>query len=343
MAPKALPPAKINPIKLLGGSSFAAKKISVGALQDDNITVPKKDLIVIKTQVIKIKDLVKSSTLLKSAEIERKRKDSEKERFSKKEQELETPQNKEEGGKEKVPSLPKLGFLDRIKKFFFNVLLGYVVVRLLPHVNKLPDIVKTVGSAIDFGTDLALGLFNGLVTFIDWGYKAYDATRGFIKKIGGDSTLKVFDTFNGAVGKVIEAAIITSIAIGSQGDGGVLDIGMDMLTDRLMKKGVQQAATGATQAAGSAGGGVGQQLKTGHAKACCTRDGGKKQTVVRGTPSFVIKTRDCDNTAYLLHMLQIFDQIPRVLRALDTICILIQRQMQRRRRWQLPDAGACST
>ena len=74
MAPKALPPAKINPIKLLGGSSFAAKKISVGALQDDNITVPKKDLIVIKTQVIKIKDLVKSSTLLKSAEIERKRK-----------------------------------------------------------------------------------------------------------------------------------------------------------------------------------------------------------------------------------------------------------------------------
>ena len=103
MAPKALSPAKINPSKLLGGSSFAAKKISVGVLQDDNITVPKKDLIVIKTQVIKIKDLVKSSTLLKSAEIERKRKDSEKERFSKKEQELETPQNKEEGGKEKVP------------------------------------------------------------------------------------------------------------------------------------------------------------------------------------------------------------------------------------------------
>ena len=263
MAPKALPPAKINPIKLLGGSSFAAKKISVGALQDDNITVPKKDLIVIKTQVIKIKDLVKSSTLLKSAEIERKRKEGEKERFSKKEQELETPQNKEEGGKEKVPSLPKLGFLDRIKKFFFNVLLGYVVVRLLPHVNKLPDIVKTVGSAIDFGTDLALGFFNGLVTFIDWGYKAYDATRGFIKKIGGDSTLKVFDAFNGAVGKVIEAAIITSIAIGSQGDGGVLDIGMDMLTDRLMKKGVQQAATGATQAAGSAGGGVGQAAGVG--------------------------------------------------------------------------------
>ena len=59
MAPKALSPAKIKQTKLLGGSSFAAKKISVGALQDDNITVPKKDLIVIKTQVIKIKDLVK--------------------------------------------------------------------------------------------------------------------------------------------------------------------------------------------------------------------------------------------------------------------------------------------
>ena len=58
---KALPPAKINPTKLLGGSSLSIKKISTYT----NLGPQKDDSVVIKTQVIEIKNLIKSSTLLK--------------------------------------------------------------------------------------------------------------------------------------------------------------------------------------------------------------------------------------------------------------------------------------
>jgi len=56
MAPKALPSAKINATKLLGGSSFSTKKISVGSLRDESITIPKRDLIVINDKLTIIKD-----------------------------------------------------------------------------------------------------------------------------------------------------------------------------------------------------------------------------------------------------------------------------------------------
>jgi GH24 family phage-related lysozyme (muramidase) len=103
------------------------------------------------------------------------------------------------------------------------------------------------------------------VTFIDIGYKAYDATRGFLKSFGGENFVKVFDAFNGAVGSVIEAAIIASIALASQGKDGVLDIGMDLLKDRLLGQGAQAATQAATSSSASAAAGGGASTAGGTA------------------------------------------------------------------------------
>lgn len=207
--------ANINPTKFLPGSTAAEPEKKTRAKPT---IIPKRDLIVIRNRVIKIRDLVKNTTLLSEKETERKRIETEEEKFDAKEKKLEEkPDEKGEDKKSKIPGLPKLGFFDRIKNFFFKVLLGYVAVRLLPNINKLPDIVGKIGSAIDFGTDLALGLFNGLASFIDWGYKAYDATRGFLKTFGGDNVVKLFDGFGDAVNKVIDATIIAALALTSLG------------------------------------------------------------------------------------------------------------------------------
>ena len=128
-----------------------------------------------------------------------------------------------------MPSAPKLGFLDRIKNFLFSVLLGYISIKLLPHLPKLVGIVSIIGNVMEFMIDLGGNILDKVVTFIDWGYKAIDATRGFMKSFGGDFSLKIFDTFTGAVSGVIDAAIIASIAVAGQGKGGVLDIGMDLV------------------------------------------------------------------------------------------------------------------
>ena len=214
-----LSPAKINPTKLLPGTSISEKKISTQNLQEGSISVLKSDLFIIKKQVFKVRDLIQTSTLIKQSELEKKRKSTEKKGAEEQENKLEAKPEKKEG-KLKMPSVPKLGFLDRIKNFLFSVLLGYISIKLLPHLPKLVGIVSIIGNVMEFMIDLGGNILDKVVTFIDWGYKAIDATRGFMKSFGGDFSLKIFDTFTGAVSGVIDAAIIAAIALSTQGMGG---------------------------------------------------------------------------------------------------------------------------
>ena len=214
-----LSPAKINPTKLLPGISISTKKISTESIQEESVSVLKSDLFIIKKQVFKVRDLIQTSTLIKQSELEKKRKSTEKKGAEEQENKLEAKPEKKEG-KLKMPSVPKLGFLDRIKNFLFSVLLGYISIKLLPHLPKLVGIVSIIGNVMEFMIDLGGNILDKVVTFIDWGYKAIDATRGFMKSFGGDFSLKIFDTFTGAVSGVIDAAIIAAIALSTQGMGG---------------------------------------------------------------------------------------------------------------------------
>lgn len=216
-----LSPAKVNPTKLLPGISISTKKISTESIQEESIRVLKSDLFIIKKQVFKVRDLIQTSTLIKQSELEKKRKSTEKKEAEKQENKLEAKPEKKEG-KLKMPSVPKLGFLDRIKNFLFSILLGYISIKLLPHLPKLVGIVKIIGNVMEFMIDLGGNILDKVVTFIDWGYKAIDATRGFMKSFGGDFSLKIFDTFTGTVSGVIDAAIIAALALSamSGGDGG---------------------------------------------------------------------------------------------------------------------------
>ena len=211
--------AKINSTKLLPGTSISEKKISTQKLQEESISLLKSDLFIIKKQVFKVRDLIQTSTLIKQSELEKKRKSTEKKGAEEQENKLEAKPEKKEG-KLKMPSAPKLGFLDRIKNFLFSVLLGYISIKLLPHLPKLVGIVSIIGNVMEFMIDLGGNILDKVVTFIDWGYKAIDATRGFMKSFGGDFSLKIFDTFTGAVSGVIDAAIIAAIALSTQGMGG---------------------------------------------------------------------------------------------------------------------------
>ena len=94
--------------------------------------------------------------------------------------------------------------------------------------------------------------------FVAGAYELRDKTAGFMKNLGGDLLLGTFQAFEGAISKVIEASIIIMMASG--GDGGLLDVGGEMIGDWLKKKGAAKAATGATKAVGGAAakaGGIG--------------------------------------------------------------------------------------
>jgi hypothetical protein len=203
---------KVQQEKMVGGASV-------------NIVLTKKSIKnvdIIKTNVVKIESFFKGTLALDKKQLDDKKRDASKKRKEKIETKLETKPNAE-SGKISMPAAPRMGILDFVKNFIGNVLLGYFAIRLIKHLPKIMPIVKFLGNAADFIIDVGGKLLNGLVTFIDWGYKAYDATRGFIKSIGGENFAKGFDKFLGAIDTALflTTALAGAMAVEAlTGDGG---------------------------------------------------------------------------------------------------------------------------
>lgn len=166
--------------------------------------------IVIKEKLTTIAGLLEGTLASKKKEENDKRKEEQQERRSKREAKLEK-KPKDTGGKLDLPKVPGMSFLDRIKQFLMNVLGGYLLYRLVEFAPLLkPVFVGLVGISewlINFGGTL----LNGLVTFIDWGYKAYDWTRKQVENIFGEEGAKKFDDFSGLVTKLLNGTLIAAM------------------------------------------------------------------------------------------------------------------------------------
>jgi hypothetical protein len=220
----------INADKLLNKSSG---KLAMQKAQQEkmigggpaNIVLSKKSIKGIegiKINVIKIENILKGSLALDKKQLDDKKKATSKKRKEDIETKLETKPNVESGGKVKLPAAPRMGILDLIKNFIGNVLLGYFAVRLIKHLPKIMPILKFLGNAADFIIDIGGKLLNGLVTFIDIGYKAYDATRGLVKNLCGEEWRKSsLMSLSGALNIFLNTAIIAGMLYaGSDGFGG---------------------------------------------------------------------------------------------------------------------------
>ena len=207
-----------------------------------------KNIGVIRVKVIEIDDILKGTLASQKIQLDNQKRQQSSQRREKQEEKLETKPDAEKG-QIKMPKTPRLGIFDWIKNFIGNIILGYFAVRLVDHLPKIIPIVKFIGSATDFLIDVGGNLLNSLVTFIDWGYKAYDATRGFIKNIGGENFAKGFDKFIGAIDTALflTTALAGSMALEAMSgdDGGGL---MDLLGNKL--KGAK-AAKGVTAVKGA--------------------------------------------------------------------------------------------
>ena len=175
----------INTQKLLPSASSSSA--SLGKESQNRI-------IAIKTSVIKIENVLKGTIALEKKQKDDRRKEQEDKKFKDKENQLEKKKIKSDF-KINLPSLPKMGFFDWIRNFITNVLVGYFVVRFIKYLPKLQGVLDIAGKAFDGVIDIGGKMLNGLATFVEWGYKAYDATRGFLRNFGGDATLKLFDQF----------------------------------------------------------------------------------------------------------------------------------------------------
>jgi hypothetical protein len=204
---------KVNLNKFFASSKKVDKTVQVNKKSDDL----RNELINIKEKVINIDKLVKSTFIFQKNISEQSRKEREKDQRSTREKKLESYKSKIPGLE--FPSLPKFDFIESIKRFIFFTFLGAAFPKLLEIVPKLVQLGNLIAPAVNFFVDIAKGLANGLVTFIDWGYKIRDNAEKVTKQISGENAAKKFNEFNRSLNTFIDLSILAGLA--------ALDAGLD--------------------------------------------------------------------------------------------------------------------
>jgi hypothetical protein len=176
-------------------------------LSSINKTVKNINIIVKKTTLSQskaYKDGLKEARLANNAERERKLEEKKKD----------DPKQKPER------TVPGLGFLDRIKRFLFFTFLGWLTNKYWDKLPKVLEFAKKLTPIIGVIETIGGALFNGVVNFIDTGYKVYDGLRDFTKQIGGENFQKTFDDFSKNLNTFINIAIIAGMATMGGSDFG---------------------------------------------------------------------------------------------------------------------------
>jgi hypothetical protein len=175
-------------------------------------------LLRIEKKVINIDNLLKDFLSIQKNKFKQQSKKQEEKNRQNREKELEKNVKKPSGVKLPEIPKPKLGLFDWIKNFISNVILGFIAIRLIDQLPQLAKLIPIINGVMNFIIDWGGKLLNGLVTFIDWGYKAVDASRGFVSNVFGESGAKAFDNFANKFNDVIKYSLIAAMLISSAGD-----------------------------------------------------------------------------------------------------------------------------
>jgi len=199
--------------KLLPGSApgGAIVKTQTSKISASTLTPNRDKFYVLKVKVIEVDKILKNSFVTKKKEEQQKVRIQERESRKKGEEKLEKPKTKEEKETSKL-KLPGLSFLDRIKKFIFDTLAGFVLVRLVEHADKILPVVPLIGKTLDTIVDLTIGFVDGLGSFVKAGYDLYDSIGGWVKDREGEDALRKFDAFGEGLKNLINAALIVAMA-----------------------------------------------------------------------------------------------------------------------------------
>ena len=233
-----------RPESLLKVNSFLKRFLDIKSLKvtgrDVERTTIEKSLINISNKVddiakifTKKKEVDKKDRVIEKneekendANDEKQRKVAEKKERRDRERDSEKPKK---SGSIRLPE-PKTGILDAIKKFLSNVITGFLLIKLATLTPLFQTISRLIVPVGKFFYEVGKKLLDGLVSFIDFGYKAYDFARGTIKNLFGEGAVKHFDKFSSTLNTFLNLAIITAITAASsfhkhQGEVGIKGTG----------------------------------------------------------------------------------------------------------------------
>ena len=185
-------------------------------------------LLKIKSSVIRVDKILKKDFQKEKRDVELTRRRAEKIFRKKLENRVEQKDKLDKVAPKKI-SVPGLSFLDSFKSFVSKVVLGFFAIKLLPLLPKLIPVAIGLGKFVNFFINLGGRLLDGIITFVDFGFRAGEATNGFIKQIGGEKTAEIFSKFGGAITGLIDAALLIGLL-------SLNESGQDFMFDQKNRK-----------------------------------------------------------------------------------------------------------
>ncbi len=184
----------------------------------------------ISVAVSAIAESMKGNLILKDKQQAKKRKAAERDKRAAQEADIEKPDKpKKEGGGIGKVKVPGIGILSGIFGFLTKFIFGVGIMKLIeladsPLVKGIFAAVKGAGKVIKFldnffGVSKGAGaLLNGLISFIDFGYKISDGAEKLIKNIFGEEGAEKFRTFMENLKTLINSFLIFKIIKGKIGE-----------------------------------------------------------------------------------------------------------------------------
>ena len=160
----------------------------------------------VKEKLIDVDKFLKKDSKEKKKRVVKGKLTKTRKKREKREKELETPKGIK--GIEKVKSLiPKTGIVDAVQRFATFTFLGYLLTKFGGETPKLLGILQKVTPILNITEKIIGGIFEGIVGFVDAGYKAYDQMRALSKDIGGEKAQKVYDEFSTNFNRFLNAVL----------------------------------------------------------------------------------------------------------------------------------------
>ena len=214
-----LPPTKVSKraartVKMASATADRSKNLSIttgGKISAKSV----ENLSIISSKLINVDNFLRDSLVLDKVKAGIAQKKAEQDLRDRKEDESE----KDAPGKLKLPGQK---FLKKANNWITKLLFGWLAIKLLDWLPTIKEWLPKIAAAVKFVFKWGGKLLNGLVTFIDKGYEAYDKTRGWVKNKFGDEGVQKFDAISGHLNKAfnIIGAIALAVAAFDMGGGG---------------------------------------------------------------------------------------------------------------------------
>ena len=223
---------KREPKKIEENSSQGSKNSSALVVRPKQSLVPHKNIesvpptdgmtagdkvITIHTKIIEIDNLLKGTLAADKNLIDQRNRQEELEEEKKREEKLEKKDDKEKKPDKNKLNLPKMGIFGAIGNFITNVVLGFILMRLVDHAPKLEGIIKGIGTAVEWASNFILALVDTLGSFLSAGLRAYQWAENYLQKNSGDEAVERFHGLTKQLTNLFNAFLIVGSVFAALG------------------------------------------------------------------------------------------------------------------------------